>query len=219
MPSDDSRRAFNASDYEDVQTQPTEVQRAQQVGGSHAADFTRAHPATRATTKQPAAGSLVQAERAPRQGRGSTEPERLVTNVRRHGRYLFMPALIFIAVCGLVPFLMGRFGESWINIAIVVAGIVVVLLMSAMPFVYWLGNRSTLTTRRVIVRRGFFTRERTELLLVRGFQVSIRRGPLQAMFGSGDIVIDTGVAHPTVVPDVPRAKSFLAALHGVMAEL
>ena len=66
------------------------------------------------------------------------------------------------------------------------------LLGCLLPFLAWLTRRTTITTRRVIMRSGIFVRVRTEVLHNRGTEVTVRRTWGQSIFGSGDVRIDIG---------------------------
>ena len=49
------------------------------------------------------------------------------------------------------------------------------LLGCLLPFLAWLTRRTTITTRRIILRSGVFARVRRELLHSRGYDVVVRR--------------------------------------------
>jgi uncharacterized membrane protein YdbT with pleckstrin-like domain len=93
-----------------------------------------------------------------------------------------------------------------------------VLLGSFLPFLAWLTRRTTITTRRIILRSGVFVRLRQELLHSRGYDVTLRRSWAQSAFGSGDVRIDTGHEHPVVLRDVPNPQLLQVALHELMAQ-
>ena len=63
---------------------------------------------------------------------------------------------------------------------------------------------------------GLFVRTRQELLHSRGYDVTVRKAGLQPLFGSGDVLINTGLEHPVVLRDVPGADLVQAALHDLM---
>lgn len=144
------------------------------------------------------------------------EPEHLVASLRPHARVLFWPSLVLIAAVGGVSYFNGRFDSAWQNVAVLVAGLLVALLLWLLPLLSWLGKRYTITTRRIVLRRGFFVRVRQELLHSRGYDITVRKNALQSMFGSGDVRINTGLDHPVVLKDVPGADLVQGALHDLM---
>jgi uncharacterized membrane protein YdbT with pleckstrin-like domain len=139
-------------------------------------------------------------------------PERVVARVRRHGRVLILPALLAIAVAGGAMYAVFALPEAWQRIAAGAGAAVVVLLGCVLPFLAWLTRRWTLTTRRIIVRSGVFTRVRQELLLARAHDVTVRRTPGQRLFGSGDVRVGTVHERPLILRDVPQPMVVQAAL-------
>jgi membrane protein YdbS with pleckstrin-like domain len=143
--------------------------------------------------------------------------ERVVARLRRHARVLALPALLLIAVAGATGYLVPALDEGWPRLAAVVVAALVVLLGCIIPYLSWLAARTTITTRRVIVRRGLFVRVRRELWHRRGYDVQVRRGWLQRTAGTGDVRLETGHDVPVVLRDVPDPLAVQAALHELMA--
>lgn len=161
----------------------------------------------------PAPGGLP----APAGGQQSAAPaEHVVARVRRHGRMLFWPSILLIAVCGAAGYYAGQMDEEWQSIAIVAGAALLVLLGFVLPLLAWLSRRYTITTRRVIVRHGFFVQVRQELMHSRGYDVSVRRSWVQSAFRTGDILINTGLEQPIVLRDVPSADLVQRTLHDLM---
>lgn len=144
------------------------------------------------------------------------ETEHLVANLRSHGRSLFWPTLVLVGSVGAMAYFYGRFDELWQNAAVIIAGVLLLLLLWLLPLLAWLGRRYTITTRRIVLRRGFFVRVRQELLHSRGYDITVRKNALQSMFGSGDVQINTGLEHPVVLRDIPNADLVQGALHDLM---
>jgi uncharacterized membrane protein YdbT with pleckstrin-like domain len=142
--------------------------------------------------------------------------ERVIARFRPHARALFWPSLVLIAACGAVGYFGGSFAEVWQNTVVYAAAGLVVLLLFLLPLCFWLSKRYTITTRRIILRHGFFVRVRQELLHSRGYDVSVHKSWLQSAFGSGDIRINAGSEKPVVLRDVPKAVLVQDALHDLM---
>ena len=144
------------------------------------------------------------------------DTERVVARLRPHGRALFWPSVLLIAVAAAVGYFQGSFSESWQNIALLAGAALVLVLSWLLPLVAWLGTRYVITTRRIILRTGFFVRIRQELLHSRGYDVTVRQNGLQSLFRSGNILINTGLDRPVALRDVPGADLVQAALHDLM---
>jgi membrane protein YdbS with pleckstrin-like domain len=143
-------------------------------------------------------------------------PERVVARLRPNARRLFWPSLVLILTAGALGFLAGRVGEVWEVVLLWSSVAAVVLLLFLLPLAAWLSRRYTITTRRLIIRHGFFVRVRQELLHSRGYDVSVRRTWLQSVFRSGDVLINSGLDHPVVLKDVPKADQVQRALSELM---
>ena len=144
------------------------------------------------------------------------DTEQVVARLRPHGRALFWPSVVLMAVAGTVGYFEGSFSEPWQNIALLAGAALLIVLLCLLPLVAWLGKRYVITTRRLILRTGFFVRIRQELLHSRGYDVTVRQNGLQSIFQSGNILINTGLDHPVVLRDVPGADLVQAALHDLM---
>jgi membrane protein YdbS with pleckstrin-like domain len=142
--------------------------------------------------------------------------EQVVARLRPHARVLFWPSLLLIAGVAALAYFAGSFPEDWQNLALLGAGGGLLLLVWFVPLFAWLGKRYIVTTRRLIMRSGTLTRTRQELLHSRGYDITVRKGALQSMFGSGDVLINTGLDHPVVLRDVPSADLVQGTLHDLM---
>lgn len=143
-------------------------------------------------------------------------PERVIARLRSNARRLFWPSLVLILAAGAVGYFAGRITEVWEVVLLWSAAAAVLLLFFLLPLAAWLSRRYTITTRRLIIRHGFFVRVRQELLHSRGYDVAIRRTWLQSLFRSGDVLINSGLEHPVVLKDVPKADQVRRALSELM---
>ncbi len=158
--------------------------------------------------------------RAVRQAAGqpAAPVERVVARVRRHARRLTIPAVLLIAVAGGTAYGLSVLAELWQQLAVVGVAVLIVVVGVLLPYLAWLTRRTTITTRRTIVRSGVFVRVRQELLHSRGYDVTVRRTWAQSAFGSGDVRINTGHERPFVLRDVPKPELVQAALQELMVE-
>lgn len=132
-------------------------------------------------------------------------PELVVARLRPNARRMFLPALIFIAWIGGMLWLTGIFREQWMVWLILLGGTAVMVFGSLLPFLYWLARRYTITTRKVVVQHGLFVRVRKELLHSRGYEITVRRAPIQSLFRCGDVSLKTATDElPVVMRDVPH---------------
>lgn len=137
---------------------------------------------------------------------GSPAPELLIARVRSHARRLVLPAIILIATGGAVGYFYDNLPEPFTNLMLLLAAALVIVVGVLAPFVIWLSRRGTITTRRVIVADGLFARNRRELGHARGYTVSVRRGPLQRLWGAGSLTLSNGVDAPLRLNDIGHVR-------------
>lgn len=143
------------------------------------------------------------------------QPEVVVLRFRRHGRRLAFPAIVMIAVAGAAGYWVGALPDAWMNLVAAAAAAAVGLLLGIVPVLAWTARRTTVTTRRVIVRRGILVHQRNEVPLSRVREVRARRGPIQRLWGSGDIELLHG-SESLRIEDAPGAVRIADALNDLM---
>jgi uncharacterized membrane protein YdbT with pleckstrin-like domain len=146
----------------------------------------------------------------------SRVPEAVVARLRPHGRALIWPSLAVILILAATGYFYGSFAEMWQNLVVLGSALVLGILLWLLPLLAWLGRHYTITTRRIVLRSGFFVRVRQELLHSRGYDVTVRQNAIQSLFRSGDVLINTGLDKPIVLRDVPGADLVQEALHDLM---
>lgn len=140
--------------------------------------------------------------------------ELLIARVRPHARHLFWSALVLIAVAGACGFLYGNLPAPFQDWMLLTAAAVVILFLVLIPYLAWLSRTYTITTRRVIARAGVFARRRSELSHVRGYTISVRRGILQRLSGTGTLRLSDGLGDALVIKDVAD----VGLLHEVLVD-
>lgn len=144
--------------------------------------------------------------------------EKPVLRVRRHGRALTLPVVVMVATAAASGFFVGALDEPWMNWLAGAAALVLFLALGVAPVLSWLSNRVVVTNRRVIIRRGLLVHHRNEVSLARVREVRSRRGPLQQLFGSGDIELIVGTETPTRLLDVAQPTIIVNALQTLIEQ-
>lgn len=159
---------------------------------------------------------FVQAETG---ARFAEQAEQLIVRCRAHGQILLLPlllALVLAAVCGAYC---GSFAQQWQNMGLLAALVAAAVLGCLLPFLRWVTARTTLTTKRVIVRSGFFSQVRQEIYINRVRSLSLRRTLWQRLFGAGNLEIYMiGATDPLTLANIPDAKNFAAALQTLVQQ-
>lgn len=139
--------------------------------------------------------------------------ETVIARLRPHGRALFWPTVLLLAVAGMLGFFAGVIPDGLITVAVLAVAGVVVLVGWLVPLLRWLARNYTITSRRVIVRSGILVRSRQEMLHSRVQHVTLRRSGMQSLFRSGDIELEGDSENPVVLRDVPSAGLVQDTLH------
>jgi membrane protein YdbS with pleckstrin-like domain len=144
--------------------------------------------------------------------------EYVVRSTRTHVKALIGPIVLFFLISG-VTFLLAPWVPSdppllvWLTTAVATAAIAYWVLR---PIAIWLSASYTLTNRRLITRRGVFTRLGHDIPLHRIHDVSYEHSLADRMLGCGTLVISAASERGRVVlPDVPAVEE----LHLAMTEL
>jgi membrane protein YdbS with pleckstrin-like domain len=146
-----------------------------------------------------------------------TAPETVLLRTRPHARRLTLPVLVLFATVTAFGYFGGRFPEEWQNWTALGVAAALVFFVTLLPFFAWLGHRYTVTSRRIIARRGILVRQRQDVYLARVTDVRLRRTPLQAAFAAGDVRVVAGPDLTLVLRDVPSAR-LVADLLGDLTE-
>lgn len=149
-------------------------------------------------------------------GTGEVVPEAVVAQLRPHARVLVLPTVALLGVVAATAYFGGSLPVAWANIAVLAGGGALAILVFVVPLIAWLSRSYTITTRRIVLRSGVLVRTRQELLHSRGYDVTVRQNGLQQLFGSGDVLINTGLDRPVVLRDIPSAALVQSALHELM---
>ncbi|WP_051053773.1 PH domain-containing protein [Leucobacter salsicius] len=144
-----------------------------------------------------------------------SEPEVIVLRIRPHARRLLLPIFASCAVAAAAGFWVGALPADWMNVLAGVGALVLAAVVGLLPLLSWLTQRTVITSRRVIVRRGLFVRHRSEVQLSRVREVRMRRKLLQRLWGASDIALMFG-AEDVTLHDVPGAEVVAEALHDLM---
>ena len=151
---------------------------------------------------------------------GETE----VFTAHSHWKNIFLPVLISVvvvaaAVFAVVELLPGPDHPAWQRWAVVVVAFLVVAVFGLWPLIVWLASTDTLTSRRLISRRGVFSREGREIPIDRVQSVSYRRTLLDRILGSGTLVVQTaGESSDVELDDVAHIERRILQIQEILLD-
>ena len=133
-------------------------------------------------------------------------------SMRTHAKALILPAVVLIVLAALGGFLtadprrqlggaVGGRSSIWAAVAIGM------LVWSVPPFIRWLTTEYTVTSKRVLLTSGVFTRKGRAIPLYRINDVTFEKGLLDRMLGCGTLVVsDASEQTGMRLTDVPRIE-------------
>jgi uncharacterized membrane protein YdbT with pleckstrin-like domain len=135
------------------------------------------------------------------------EGESVVVSTRTHPKALLLAVLalvVLLAIGVAVQVWVGVNVLSWIVWALVLIG---VLWWFVRPLLVWLAASYTVTTRRLITRRGVLTRHGHDIPLSRISDVAYEMDLFDRMLGCGTLRIsDASTDGEVVLPDIPHVE-------------
>jgi len=137
--------------------------------------------------------------------------EEIVMSMRTHAKALIMPAVVLIAVAALGGFLTAILGDSsierWVVYVVWAAVLLGMIVWAVAPFVRWVTTEYTVTTKRVLLTSGVFTRKGRAIPLYRINDVTFEKGLLDRVLGCGTLVVsDASEQSGMRLTDVPRIE-------------
>ena len=141
--------------------------------------------------------------------------ERVVVSTRTHAKALVLPILAFIVICAVAGFLAALVPSdlAWLRWIVAAIAAVAVIVWVLRPSLGWLTASYTLTSHRLITRRGVFTRLGHDLPLRRIHHVSYQRQLLDRLLGCGTLVVSAASEHGQIrLPDVPNVEHLQARI-------
>lgn len=145
--------------------------------------------------------------------------EQVVLHLRTHAKALIVPAVVLIVLgggAGIGAAAMPPTLQPWGWVAIAAVLVVAFVPLVLVPFLRWRTTTYTVTTRRIITRRGILNQTGHDLPLIRINDVSYERSLADRIMGCGTLHIRTASEQgPVVLPDVPEVE----AVHVEITEL
>jgi uncharacterized membrane protein YdbT with pleckstrin-like domain len=140
------------------------------------------------------------------------EGEQVVRNLRPHWRRVVIPIALLPIVVGLASYgwftLPSDSARRWLRYLILAVALLIVLRWTVRPLLFWLTTRYVVTDRRVLMRNGVVSRTGRDVPLTRVNDVSFSRSPVERLFGSGTLVIESaGDRGQVVLVDVPQVEA------------
>jgi uncharacterized membrane protein YdbT with pleckstrin-like domain len=135
------------------------------------------------------------------------EGETIVVDTRTHPKALLLPILALVVLLAIGVYVQSAVDKDLVTKivwAVVAVGIVWFVVR---PVLEWLTATYTVTSRRLITRRGVITRKGHDIPLIRVSDVAYERDLIDRLLGCGTLVISDASTHGQVaLPDIPHIE-------------
>jgi uncharacterized membrane protein YdbT with pleckstrin-like domain len=144
--------------------------------------------------------------------------EELVFDLHPHWRRLVVPFLAVPVVAALATFaILAGPDEPAYRYGVLGVAIVVLALLSGLPYLRWRTTRYLVTNRRVMGRSGIITRIGRDVPLYRLNDVHFENTLADRLTRSGDLVLESaGEQGQLRFVDVPRVEEVQRTIYGLM---
>lgn len=147
--------------------------------------------------------------------------EQVVTHRHPHWKALVLPVLVLLVVVGVGSYLAAlAAGQPWATVAwlvLAVVGLALVARSTLVPVIRWRTTHFVVTTRRVLVREGLFTRRGLDIPLTRIASVEFRQSLFERLLGVGTLVIESPSDEPLELRDIPGVEQVHTLLYQELA--
>ncbi|HEU0240572.1 MAG TPA: PH domain-containing protein [Micromonosporaceae bacterium] len=146
-----------------------------------------------------------------------TTGEHVVLHFHPHWKQMVGPyALLVVVVAGLIAALLGGVGGVLMFI-LGVAGLVLVVWLTLIPFIKWRCIHYVVSNERVITRRGVFSQHTENIPIDRVSDVQFDQTLFERILGCGKLALASPGEHgPDVLPNIPHIKHVVATLHDLL---
>ena len=150
------------------------------------------------------------------------EGEQVVMHKHPHWKMLVVPVLVLLVAVALGTFLAAVVREQswapWAWLVLAVLAVALVVRATLLPVLRWRTTHFVVTTHRVLVREGVFTRKGIDIPLSRINSVQFRHTLLERIVGSGTLIIESASDEPLEFDDVPGVQAVHALLYSEVAD-
>ncbi|MFI7588308.1 PH domain-containing protein [Spongisporangium articulatum] len=152
------------------------------------------------------------------------DDERSILTLHRHIKVLAGPfALLLLVIAAIaVPALLTDVGSwpVWLWVLIAVVAVVVLLPWFVWPFVVWRTTVYAITTRRLIMRNGVFSRSGHDMPLARLNDVAFEHTFIERLLGAGTLMVESaGERGQLTLTDIPKVELVQRTLYRLAEDL
>lgn len=143
--------------------------------------------------------------------------EEVIVHHHPHWKNLLGPVLMLLVVVGGGAYLASLIagvswrGPGWIGLAVVC--VVLLVWFTLTPLLRWRTTHFVVTTHRIMVREGVFSRSGIDIPMARINSVRFRHGLLDRMVGCGTLIVESASDDPLEFDDIPHVERVHSLLY------
>ena len=135
--------------------------------------------------------------------------EVIIRHMHSHVKELFMAAIIavllIVAVIAAFIFIPDDV-RPWAPIAVAVFAAILMIWKVFFPWLRWLTDTYTVTSRRIITRTGIIAKNGHDIPLARISNVAYEHDLIDRIFGCGTLILETSAENPLRLHDIPKVE-------------
>jgi len=135
--------------------------------------------------------------------------EVIIRHMHSHVKELFMAAIIavllIVAVIAAFIFIPDDV-RPWAPIAVAVLAAILMIWKVFFPWLRWLTDTYTVTSRRIITRTGIIAKNGHDIPLARISNVAYEHDLIDRIFGCGTLILETSAENPLRLHDIPKVE-------------
>jgi len=149
------------------------------------------------------------------------EGEQVVMHKHPHWKKIIVPVLVLLLVVGLGSYLAAILSSqpwaptAWIAIAAV--GLILIGWLTVVPVIRWRTTHFVVTTRRVLIREGVFSRHGIDIPMSRINSVQFRHNIIERILGCGTLIIESASDEALEFDDIPGVERVHTLLYQEVA--
>lgn len=145
------------------------------------------------------------------------EDEEVIVHRHPHWKTLVVPVLMLLVVVAGGTYLAALVAAtSWRQagwIALVVVCALLLIWFTFTPLLRWRTTHFVVTTHRIMVREGVFSRSGIDIPMSRINSVRFRHGLLDRLVGCGTLIVESASDDPLEFDDIPNVERVHALLY------
>lgn len=137
------------------------------------------------------------------------QDEVVIRHMHSHVKELFLAGIIAVlliaAVIAAYVFIPDS-AQPWGPLAVVAVSTILAIWKILIPWLTWLTDTYTITSRRIITRTGIIAKNGHDIPLARISNVAYEHDLIDRIFGCGTLILETSADNPLRLHDIPHVE-------------